>query len=623
MKHLLIRSSLTMLFVLVLSFANAQSDEATTLTRSLNHFNDSLRYIDALNRIAMLSYEKSIDTTFVYTIRARAAADRLRYEKGKADALNNLGIVYDIKGNLQLALKYYDEANDIYRKLKDTANIVQTLMNIAMVYKEIGKDERAVQRFEAALENGRHLQKDSITALVIYNFLLQYPQRFNRLQARNAIKKARDIASRYQDERTMIAIDQLVADDLLDHGQQAAGFALLDSSIDRAHRKGLFYVSMDMLIDMGDRLATTAPAKAEAYYRRGLDLALSNGYLIYSRIMTRKLFELSASGKNGQKAALYGQQLIALNDEQEKLDNASGIDYLDYVVKDQQLKTLSIKSDYQATLLLLITILCLIALIAILLIRRSLLKTRKLNARIVEQNQQMRQTLGALEQSQADNTRMMQIVAHDLRNPISAITSAVSLMLENEPADDEREMLELILTSGNNSLALVNDLLQVNTHTADMVIQHIDLDRLLHYCVDLLKSKASGKKQQLTLQSMALIVPANQEKLWRVISNLIGNAIKFSPENSTITITLQKQNEHAVISVRDHGIGIPPELSSQIFDMFTKARRHGTAGEQPFGLGLAISKQIMEAHGGRIWYETPEDGGTIFWLELPLHGKTQ
>ncbi|HEY9197579.1 MAG TPA: ATP-binding protein [Mucilaginibacter sp.] len=75
---------------------------------------------------------------------------------------------------------------------------------------------------------------------------------------------------------------------------------------------------------------------------------------------------------------------------------------------------------------------------------------------------------------------------------------------------------------------------------------------------------------------------------------------------------------HVLISVEDHGIGIPDEMKDKIFDMFTQAKRSGTAGEQAFGLGLAISKQIIEAHSGRIWFESLPGNGTTFYVELPV-----
>ncbi len=325
---------LTLFFFKALCYA--QSPELADISASLTRIRDSSRYVDALNRMAMLLYEKNIDSTFYYTRQAREIADRLGYKKGQVDALNNLGVFFDIKGNLQLALRYYNEANSGYVQLHDDANHVQTLMNIAMVYKEIGKNERAISRFNEALSLGKKLRQDSIMSLVIYNYLLQYPTRLSRDSMTYYIDKARQIGTKYKDERVLIAIDQLIADDLLDHGKREQGLAMLDQTIATAISKKLYYVSMDMMIDMGDRLATTDPERAASYYIRGLTISTKNGYLIYSQLMARKLFEFYTARHDILKAVEYSSQLIKLHDETEKLDNVSGIDYLDYALKDQQ-----------------------------------------------------------------------------------------------------------------------------------------------------------------------------------------------------------------------------------------------------------------------------------------------
>ncbi len=244
---------------------------------------------------------------------------------------------------------------------------------------------------------------------------------------------------------------------------------------------------------------------------------------------------------------------------------------------------------------------------------------RKINRVITEQNTQLKNALVALEQSQEENTRMMKIVAHDLRSPVGAMYSLATLMLEaQERSDEDREMLELIKTAGEGSIELISQLLQVNTRMEELVKEPVDLLKLLHYCVDLLHFKADAKGQHIDLQAVPLIVSANREKLWRVVSNLIANAIKFSPNDSIISVQLTEKPQNVVISVKDHGIGIPEKMHDKIFDMFTEAKRSGTSGEQSFGLGLAISKQIVEAHGGRIWFESRPGDGTTFYVELPV-----
>jgi len=609
-------------FTLILYFSGvvcfAQSTELGGIRAYVLRPTDSLKYVDALNRLATLLYEKNIDSTFYYTLRAREMANRLNYSKGKADALNNLGIIYDIKGNLQLALRYYNEANVKYNQLHDTANYVQTIMNIAMVYKEIGKDDRAVQRFNTALSIGKKLSRDSIMSLVIYNFILQYPEKFKSDSLSYYINKAKNTALKYNDNRAIIAIKQLVADNLITNGKTQQGMAILDETLKEAIQKKLYYVSMDIMIDLGDQRSKTDSAKAANYYLEGLDIAGKNHYLIYSQVMARKLFELYTNWHNDRKATTFSKLLVKLHDEQEKLDNSSGVDYLDYAIKDEEVKSLEVQSSYQRALLILAIVICLLAVVVIIVIRRNLKSTRQLNLQIINQNTQMKKALSDLEQSQADNTRMLKIVAHDLRNPIGGMYSIASMMLD-EPnrSENDRMMLDMIKISGKNSLELVSHLLQVQFKAEELKKEPVDISEMLHYCVSLLANKAEAKAQRINLQSEPFILPASREKLWRVISNLIANAIKFSPSGAVVDIKMEHSPQQVLISVQDHGIGIPPEMQHKIFDMFTEAKRPGTAGEQPFGLGLAISKQIVEAHGGKIWFESDPEGGTTFFVALP------
>lgn len=212
------------------------------------------------------------------------------------------------------------------------------------------------------------------------------------------------------------------------------------------------------------------------------------------------------------------------------------------------------------------------------------------------------------------------MVAHDLRNPVGAMMTVATMMLDNKhgPGDD-RTMLELIKTSGKNSLNLIDDLLQIHTRLEELKLEPVDMFTLLHYCVELLYFKAEAKGQQIMLTADHLTISVNREKMWRVISNLIANAIKFSPSGAVVNVQMVSKEDSVLITIEDHGIGIPTEMHDKIFDMFTEAKRPGTAGEQPFGMGLAISKQIVEAHGGQIWFESKQNNGTFFYVELPLN----
>lgn len=165
----------------VLSFVlslNAQTIELGELKKTLPKIKDSTIYVNTLNRMAMLFYEVNAESTLHHAVKAREIARRINYPKGKADALNNIGVFFDIKGNPQLAIKYYDQGYASYKQLKDSPNMVQAQMNLAMVYTAIGKTKKAINYYESALKEANKLKNDSIKSLLIHNYLLQYPKRF-------------------------------------------------------------------------------------------------------------------------------------------------------------------------------------------------------------------------------------------------------------------------------------------------------------------------------------------------------------------------------------------------------------------------------------------------------------
>lgn len=238
---------------------------------------------------------------------------------------------------------------------------------------------------------------------------------------------------------------------------------------------------------------------------------------------------------------------------------------------------------------------------------------------INEEHIRMIHTLSALEQSQADNTRMLKVVSHDLRHPIGAAKMAISTLLKVEDyPDKEKNLLKIIERSTDTALQLVNELLGMQGRSKELKKEPVELAAMLRYCADLLRHQADAKRQRIHIQAIPITVAASREKLWRVMSNLIANAIKFSPEATDILISLTTAGSTAMVKVADQGIGITPDMLDKLFSMRTEAVRAGTARETSYGMGLAISKQIIDAHNGRIWVESLPRMGSVFFVELPI-----
>jgi signal transduction histidine kinase len=253
----------------------------------------------------------------------------------------------------------------------------------------------------------------------------------------------------------------------------------------------------------------------------------------------------------------------------------------------------------------------------------NLKKTQRSHKDTTLHNQQLHITLDELERVNINYIRIMRVMAHDLRNPLSGMTGLATMLLgEDEFSEESRHMLKLIETTGIYSMEMISELLKSGLADENEIIekQNLDLKALLYDSVELLQFKAKEKKQEIIFESDSTPIMANvnHEKIWRVFNNLIVNAVKFSHEGGIINVNIRAENEQVLISVADSGIGIPNSEKESVFEMFTPAKKFGTNGEQPFGLGLSISKRILEKHNGRIWFESQSGVGTTFFLSLPI-----
>lgn len=272
----------------------------------------------------------------------------------------------------------------------------------------------------------------------------------------------------------------------------------------------------------------------------------------------------------------------------------------------------------------LIALLCSILLTAILfLIKRNLHKTKVLQQTTERHNEELKGTLDELEKANQNYLRVMRVMAHDLKNPISGITGLSEVMIyEDGISASQKEMLELIIKTSINATSMINELLSAALNEDTEVRKEKgDLIALARDCVELLTFKAKEKQQTIVFRhtSETISYLFNFQEMSRALNNLLMNAIKFSYPESKIELSIQETDTEIVIAVKDEGIGIKDADKEQVFEMFTNAKRKGTNGETPFGLGLSITKKIVERHGGRISLESEEKKGTTFFICLPVN----
>jgi signal transduction histidine kinase len=215
--------------------------------------------------------------------------------------------------------------------------------------------------------------------------------------------------------------------------------------------------------------------------------------------------------------------------------------------------------------------------------------------------------------------RFVADVSHELRTPLTAIRGHVDLI---KRYGMDAESMEAVESEVQRMSRLVNDLLllaRADNGELKLNLQPLDLDLILGEAYR--EARVLAKDRDLTINMVEfepVRINGDADRLSQLLSNLVGNAIKFTPDGGHIMLSLRKTDHEAVLQVGDTGIGIPPEHLQRIFDRFYQAdASRSRLGSEGAGLGLSISQWITEAHGGRIQVESQVGSGTIFTVSIP------
>jgi signal transduction histidine kinase len=217
---------------------------------------------------------------------------------------------------------------------------------------------------------------------------------------------------------------------------------------------------------------------------------------------------------------------------------------------------------------------------------------------------------------------MVQLMVHDLKSPLANILSINELLQHEVHKEEDKKLLAYSRQSCEIATDIINDLLVSELVENDALTLSItELSSFLKACVLSVNGLISKKEIILDnkLPGQKYYFRADKAKLQRAMHNVLYNAIKFTPNGGTIQLSCQAEKDRFTIMVKDSGIGIPELNQPFIFQKFTRAKRKGTNGESSTGLGMYITKQIVEQHNGEIWFESTEGVGTTFFIRFNLH----
>jgi signal transduction histidine kinase len=248
----------------------------------------------------------------------------------------------------------------------------------------------------------------------------------------------------------------------------------------------------------------------------------------------------------------------------------------------------------------------------------------QLESLVKERTQALENVNVALQDLHKEKDAFLAVLTHDMRTPLQSIMGYATFLLEKPdlPLERRSHMARIILRNQENLTQMVSNILDIEKlqsgNQIDLKRDNFDMSALLLEIKEVLATSAEDKAILLHFNTPPhpLIIHADQDKMKRVFTNLVSNAIKYTPEGGEVWVRAEMDGTDCLVSVRDTGYGIPAEALPTIFERFKRVREHQQVAVGT-GLGLAIVKSLTEAHGGTVTVESVVKKGSVFRVKVP------
>jgi signal transduction histidine kinase len=557
---------------------------------------------DCALKMGNLYYEVSnFSEAYFFFMQSLNAYEQEDNNLGIANMENNLGNVSHDMGRLSDAEKHYQNAYDIYRENDLATEACGALGNIGLILYDKQLYDSALVFFNEVINQ---LNPDSLSSPIQHQILsgiynntaLTYNDLGDQRKALDYFKKALDLALKIDDQLTA----------------------------------GSVYVNLGALFgEMRD------PDSALYYLHRALRIAKNRGSRSLELDAYDELAQLHAG--SGNYASAYNWQLRydtlykqVFNEEQSEQISRLRAMY-EQEISENEILQLQSESQIQKTLNKVFIIFLVVIVILVIIIAINLRAKKRTNQMLAERNLQISNAIQQLSESEHElqklnksKDRIFSVVAHDLRNPVAAVTGFSELLYDNFddfPVDTQKEYLLQILQGTQRIQNLLENLLiwaRSQMKAVKYEPENLKVNDLLEECVREMKVNLDHKKVECLLKiSNSCIVFADKTMIHTVFRNLIINAIKFSFPGSKIRISSKTTADECTIIVSDEGIGIQPEIQAKLFTGNEVVSTPGTTGESGSGLGLVICKEFLEKNRGTISVESEPGNGSSFIVSLP------
>ncbi len=574
-------------------------------------------------------YQDRIDEAKANYEKALAISEELNDQESIASALFNIGLTYEAKSEYKTALEYLFQALEIRERIGDRYMMANTFNSIGIINQENGNNQEALEYYDKAYDIYAETGRKRGMGLVKNNMGVAYTDLGEYQDALGQFQEALDIADETSDRH------------LLARGNSNIGEVFLKQrKYDQALEK--YQKALELRLAIGNQLgiATSYTTLASLYMEMGrLDQAEK-----YARQALEINLEMDALGGQAKDyeilAAIYERRgsfdksleafkkYKLLQDSIFNQDNARTLAQLqtEYQTKEkeQQLAMLGQQrkiDELWRYLLIGFLLLALVAGLSIYLVYRYRLRK---NRELFEAERRAREQLQEVNEMKS---RFFANISHEFRTPLTLILRPVEDQLATTKDEGLRKTFENIQRQARQLLKLINQLLDLSKIESGKLALKLAFGDIIPFLRGFLASFESLAQQraiQFSFSSEAdsIFLYYDQEKIEHILGNLISNALKFTPKGGVVGIRVSKENKagstNLRIDVQDSGIGMAAEEVPHVFDRFYQAENPDTRQFEGTGIGLSLTKELTELHGGKIEVATKKGKGSTFSILLPI-----
>ncbi len=513
---------------------------------------------------------------------------------------NNIGNLFIEMEDYEQASFYLDQSESISRRINDRVNLRRVLINQGVLHSDLGMYEDAEWYYREAVDLTEQMGDQLASARIYYNLGLMEVRRGNSERAEEIFTFTLEESENYE------SIE----------GQFNSAVSLGDLAMDR------------------DRYGAAA-----RWYARAQSLANERGFQSLRLEAYEKLYTVYKRAGNERLALQWLERMNDLEDElssEEKLRLQAEYETLFSIrTREQQAEIIEARQqeaqariNLQRWLILFAFSIGGILLIVAVILNRSNKKVKEVNSELKDSNRQIRDVNKTvqeqneeLEQVNQIKNKLFAIIAHDLRGPLSSLQSLIYLIREHDLSKEElNNILNTLDRNIQENSSMMDNLLawaKAQMNGIQLSKRTFDIKEAVKAVVEQIQFQANNKNIEFDINTgKDLEVDADYDIVKLILRNLVANAIKFSQDGGRVTINAQSKTGVIEVHVVDRGVGIKTEDQEKIFskEQFTT---RGTRNEKGSGLGLNLSKEFVEEHGGELWFESEYGVGTSFIFTLP------